>query len=155
MGLFKNYVTCIVAFFIPFTCATLCEFYSIASPVLFTKNNKLWDERKQIFLYIWLLQRITLYQRRQRITSLDSNFFEQILYKYLRYTNKPFEGVLWTELHQKPRRKDWVTEKSTKKNLCEGHQFFGCTPSFLCHFLSPFLSAPSPFPSDVLVEWSL
>ena len=29
-------------------------------PVLFTKNNKKpWNERKEGFLYIWLLQRIT------------------------------------------------------------------------------------------------
>ena len=34
-----------------------------------------------------------------------------------------------------PRRnKDWVTEKSTLKNLCEGHHFFDCTPSFLCYY---------------------
>ena len=46
------------------TCATLCQFYFIASAVLFTKNNKLWNERKEEFLYIWLLKRITFYQRR-------------------------------------------------------------------------------------------
>ena len=34
--------------------------YSITSFVLFSKNNKLWNERKEEFLYIWLLQRITL-----------------------------------------------------------------------------------------------
>ena len=28
------------------------------------KENILWNERKEDFLYIWLLQRITLYQRR-------------------------------------------------------------------------------------------
>ena len=43
-------------------CHTLCQFYSIASLVLFTRNNKLWNERKEGFLYVWLLQRITLYQ---------------------------------------------------------------------------------------------
>ena len=31
---------------------------------LFTKNNKLWNERKHDFLYALPLQRITLYQRR-------------------------------------------------------------------------------------------
>ena len=58
-------------FFIPFSCVTLCQFYSINSPVLFTKNNKFSNERKEDFLYLWLLQCITLYQRRQKIASLD------------------------------------------------------------------------------------
>ena len=30
-------------------CHTLCQFYSIASLVLFTRNNKLWNERKEGF----------------------------------------------------------------------------------------------------------
>ena len=38
MGLFKKYVI------------TLREFYFITSPVLFTKNNKLWNHRKEDFL---------------------------------------------------------------------------------------------------------
>ena len=37
---------------IPFTCARLCQFYSLTSPVLFIKNNKLWNERKVDFDYI-------------------------------------------------------------------------------------------------------
>ena len=43
----KN-VTCIMAFFISFhsTCVTLCQVYSITSPVFFTKSNKLRNERK-------------------------------------------------------------------------------------------------------------
>ena len=32
----------------------------------------------------------------------------------------------------------------TQKNLGEGHHFFGCMPSFLCHFLSLFCLLP-PF----------
>ena len=58
MGPFKNYVTCIIAFFIPFTCITLCQFYSFMSSLFFTENKELWNERKEDFLYIWLLQRI-------------------------------------------------------------------------------------------------
>ena len=45
----------------------LCHTFSILiCPLiaLFTKNNKLWNERKEAFLYILLLQRTTLYQRR-------------------------------------------------------------------------------------------
>ena len=40
-----------MAFFIPLPCSTLCEFYSITSPVLFNKNNKLWNKGKEDFLY--------------------------------------------------------------------------------------------------------
>ena len=48
--------------FYSLTCVTLSQFYSITPSVLFTKNKKL--DRKEDFLYEWLLQRITLYQRR-------------------------------------------------------------------------------------------
>ena len=65
-------------------------------------------------------------------------------------------AVILSELHEKPRsNKDWVTEKSTYINLCERHHFFDCTPSFLCHFLLPSSSTPSPFPIDVLAQWPL
>ena len=64
--------------------------------------------------------------------------------------------VILSELHEKPRRnKDWVTEKNTYKKLCEGHHFFDCTPSFLCHFSLIPSSTPSPLPIDVLAEWPL
>ena len=42
-------------------------------------------------------------------------------------------GIL-SELHEETRRKDWVTEKSAKKNLCEEYHFFDSTFSFLCFF---------------------
>ena len=69
MGSFKKYVTCIMAFFIPFhsTCITLCQFYYIASPVLLTKNKKLWNERKEEFLYKWLLRRYIKGSRKLRL----------------------------------------------------------------------------------------
>ena len=63
---FKKY-----SFFIPFSSVTLCQSYSISPPVLFTKINKPWNERKEDFLYMQLLQRITLYQRRSKITPLN------------------------------------------------------------------------------------
>ena len=49
-GAIQN-VTCLTAFFIPLTYVIFCQFYSITSPVLFTKN-KLWNDRKQGFSYI-------------------------------------------------------------------------------------------------------
>ena len=44
-------------------------------------------------------------------------------------------ALLW-ELHETQRRKDWGTEKCIRKNLCEGHDFFGFTPTSLCVFLA-------------------
>ena len=40
-------------------------------------------------------------------------------------------AVILSELHEKPRRKDRVTEKSASKNLCEEYHFFDSTLSFL------------------------
>ena len=39
--------------FIPFTCVTLCQIYSFVSPILFTKNNKLWNEIKEGFFCLY------------------------------------------------------------------------------------------------------
>ena len=41
-----------MTFFTPLTCVTLSQFYSITSLVLFTEHNKLWNERKEGFLYM-------------------------------------------------------------------------------------------------------
>ena len=61
-------------------------------------------------------------------------------------------AIMLSELHEKLRRKGWVTEKSIKKNLCEGHHFFDCSPSFLCHFMFIYSSTPFLFPSDVIAK---
>ena len=37
MGSFKTFVTCIMGFYNPFKFVTLCQLYSITSPVSFTK----------------------------------------------------------------------------------------------------------------------
>ena len=47
----NQHVTCIMPFFIPFTCVALRQFYCIPSPVLFRKNKKLWNEKKKVFIY--------------------------------------------------------------------------------------------------------
>ena len=63
-------------------------------------------------------------------------------------------SVILSGLHEKPKRnKEWFTEKSTWKNLCEGHNFFDCMPCFLCHFLLLYSSTPSLLPNVVLAEW--
>ena len=51
-GAIKRYVTCIMAFSISLTYFTLGQFYSITSPVLFTKSNKLWNEKREDFFYM-------------------------------------------------------------------------------------------------------
>ena len=132
METFKKYVTCIMAFFISFTFVTLCQIHTFTSSVLFSKNKKLWNERKEDFLYIWLLQRITLNQKRQKISSQTQSQFQthmyiytliltkqqnydifvQILHSYLRYTDRLLDlfflllAEILSELHEKPRRKD-------------------------------------------------
>ena len=47
-GTIQKVGTCIMPFFIPLTCITHCQYYSITSLVLFTKNSKLWNERKDV-----------------------------------------------------------------------------------------------------------
>ena len=80
------------------------------------------------------------------------NNFLQILYSCFRYTDRLVDvfflllTVMLSELYEKPRRKDLVTEKSTWKNLSEGHHIFGCTPSFLCHFFVTFFVYSLPLP---------
>ena len=58
---FKKDVTCLMTFFTQTPFAKLRQFHSITYPVLFIKNKKLWDERKEDFLHVWLFQCITLY----------------------------------------------------------------------------------------------
>ena len=149
-------------------------------PLCYSLNftKKLQNERKEDFLHIWLLQRITLYERGQKITSvgtiefldthvclnnphLQSSGIIIFLSEYYIGISGKLVGsflnvlflllpVILSELHEKPRRKDLVTANSTQKNLCEIHHFFDFTPSFLFHFLLLSSSTPSPFRSGVL-----
>ena len=73
------------------------------------------------------------------------NIFVQIWYSYFGYTGRLFLGcaifiaVRLSQLYERWRRnKDWATEESALKNLCEGHHFFDFTRSFLCQFLLPY-----------------
>ena len=63
------------------------------------------------------------------------------------FLDEPFLSlaVILSELHKKPRRKDWVSKKSMWKNLCEGYHIFDYTLSFLCLFVAFFVfSLPIP-----------
>ena len=136
---------------------------------------------KKIFLHILLFQCITLYQKRQKITPLDTiEFFDThacinnphsegsgiiiFLRKYYIVISDALGGsfldafflllaVILSELYGKPRRnKDSVTENITQKNLCEGHHdFYDCPSPFLCHLLFS-LWIPSPNPSEALAD---
>ena len=91
MGSFKKYVTCIISFFTQFNFVTICQFYSINSLVLF---KKLCNQRKEDFLQIWLLERITLYQRRQVITSLDTIEFLDTHYTCVNNPHRQSSGLI-------------------------------------------------------------
>ena len=76
--------------FMSLTSVTLCQFYS---PIILlpTKNNKLWNERKEDFLYMWLLQRITLYQRRHnRIFRRLHIFRRNRIFRHMYISNNPY-----------------------------------------------------------------
>ena len=107
--------------------------------LLLTKINELWSGRQEHFLYVWLLHYITLYQRsrksyfvhncifrstcicKQSISTKQCNYniFVQVLYSYLRYTDRLLDvfllflaafkiiRVLWEQ-----RRKNSIIEKS-------------------------------------------
>ena len=84
----------------------------------------------------------------------------QILDIYFKYTGRLLLGralffalgralfvVILAELHEKPRRKYWVAEKTLeeKKLLREGYHFFDSTSSFLCLFVTFFVYTLSLF----------
>ena len=89
--------------------------------------------------------------RRNKDSVTEKFRFSYILYgterwySYFRYTGRLFlacalfVAVTLLQLYEKQRRnKDWATEESTRKDLCEGHHFFDLTRSFLCQFLLPY-----------------
>ena len=55
MGTFKKYVACMMALFIPFTCVTLCQLYSITSPVLLKISNYGMRKTKIFCIYGYFL----------------------------------------------------------------------------------------------------
>ena len=121
-----------MVFLIPKICVTLSQFYSITSIVLFTKNNKLWNKRKNIFVCMaasayhviskevenWVFRHNCIFRHtclyKQPILTKEWNYdnFVQILYSYLRYTNRLLDvfflllAVMLSELHENQRRKD-------------------------------------------------
>ena len=109
------------------------------------------EVENQIFRHNWIFKHTCVYKKSTLTKWWNYNSFVQIWYRYFRYTGRFFlecalyVAIILPQLYEKPRRnKYWVTEESTLKNLGEGHHFFDCTCSFLCHFLLASLSATLP-----------
>ena len=152
MGTLKQFVIYIMKFFIPFTCVTLCQLYSITSSVLWKVSN--YGMRKIENFCIHCCFSETHYIKGGRksntialntIAFLDTHDCEELILTkqlnfnifvftilvesskslsviniiYHRYTDKLFDEfflffiAILSELHEKPKRKDWFTEKST------------------------------------------
>ena len=88
---------------------------------------------------LWQSSGIIIFLCKYYIIISDTlvGFFLDVLFLLL--------AVILSKLYEEPRRnKDWVTEISTKQNLCEIYHFFDCTRSLLCHFfVAFFIYSPS------------
>ena len=128
MGPLKKYVTCIMAFFIPFNFVTLSYFYSVTSPV------KLQNERNEDFFaymtassYQFISKEVENQSFRHKwIFNTDvcisnshwqSSEIVTFLCKYYIVISDTLVGsfcalfIILSGLYEKPRtNKDWVTE---------------------------------------------
>ena len=53
IGPFKNYVTCVITFFIPFTLVTLCQFYSFTFLCVIHKKWQIMEwQKRRYFVYM-------------------------------------------------------------------------------------------------------
>ena len=84
-------------------------------------------------------------------SSENFTIFAQLLYSYFIYTGKLFLDVFFlllfvilSELREKPKSKNWVTEKSTQKDLCEGYHFFWLHVLFSMSFCRFLCALPPP-----------
>ena len=70
------------------------------------------------------------------------------------FLDEPFLSlaVILSELHKKPRRKDWVSKKVCRRTYVRDITFL-TTRSLFYVFLLLSLSSPFPFPSDILAAW--
>ena len=146
----------------------MSHFISVPSLVLFPKNNKPWNKRKEDFLYIWLLQHITLNNHIFRNTCMYINnpYWQSsgiiiILCKYDTVTSDTLtdswmyfsDCSLWyyQSFMGIPEEKIGLQRK-VMENLCEGHQFFWLHALLLISFLLIFSSNPS-FSSTPILRW--
>ena len=111
------------------TCLTLSQFLSIPSLTLFTKNYKLWKERKETFFCIHDCFNYHVISkevenrvfRHNRIFRQTSNMW---------YTDRLLDlffllvTVVLSEVHENPGRRNWVTEKNFIEELVWGTSLF-------------------------------
>ena len=141
-------------FFTPSKFVTLCQFYSLTLPqLLFTKIHKEtieWEERS--FRYVAAYHVISKQVRNNILDTCCINNPDwqssviTFLGKYNIVVSDTLVGsfldvlfllfaVILSGFHEKPsRNRDWITEKNTYKNLCEGHDVLDGTSCFLCDF---------------------
>ena len=150
---FKRYVTSI---FHPIEVRhPLSILLSSTSPMLFTKVHKEtieWEERS--FRYVAAYHVISKQVRNNILDTCCINNPDwqssviTFLCKYNIVVSDTLVGsfldvlfllfaVILSGFHEKPsRNRDWITEKNTYKNLCEGHDVLDGTSCFLCDFFA-------------------
>ena len=98
-----------------------------------------------------------MYNQPMLTKKWNYNNFAPRLHSYLRCSERFLDvfflllAVILSDFHENPRRKDWLQQKVHERICARDIIFFGCTPSFLYHFLLPFSSAPS-ISSDLILR---
>ena len=100
-----------------------------------------------------IFRHTSMYKQTKLTKQWNYNIFVQILYSYLRYTDRLLNvffsslAVILSEFHEKPRKKDRVTEKKHIEEVVWRRSLFWVHTAFLCHLLSLFCLLPSLRPS--------
>ena len=111
------------------------------------------EKENRIFGHNCIFRHTCMYKQTKLTKQRNYNIFVQILYSYLRYTDRLLDvffsslAVILSEFHEKPRKKDWVTEKKYIEEVVWGRSLSWLHTTFLCHFLSLFCLLPSLSPS--------
>ena len=158
---FKKYITSIMAFFTPFTFVKLIQFYSITSLGYSLKIRSYGMREKKIFGYI-AVSEYHVISKKEENPSLDTiEFLDTYVYVnnphwqssqiivllrkyYIVISDKLIDSfwdvfflllsvILW-ELHENPKRKDWVTEKLHWSICVRDITFLTARPSFYVIF---------------------
>ena len=115
--------------------------YHITISTEITALNKIW-----IFRHLCISKQSTLIFLCKYYMVISDTLVGSFLDAFFFLIHCNIIRALWETI----RRKDWVAEKSTKKNFWERYHFPDSTPSFLCLFVAFFICS-SPFRSDLLL----
>ena len=160
---FKNYVTCIMAFFTLFNFVTLCQFYSTTFPVSFSKlhpETTEWEGKRffahmaaltyhvistevenHIFKHNWIFRHFCIYKQPTLTKQWNFNIFVQILYSYFRYTVRLILGYALFVACFNTIRTSWETRKErlSYRKKCIEESVWGISLFWLHALLSmPF-----------------